>query len=84
MADARAGHALPDVSFEFFPPKTPEMKATLWDTVCALAPIGPAFVSVTYGAGGSGRRTPRATTSRSTRMRSARKSSRRSTRSVSR
>ena len=52
------------VSFEFFPPKTPEMEISLWDTVCALAPIGPAFVSVTYGAGGSTRERTHATVSR--------------------
>ena len=40
----------PAVSFEFFPPKTPAMEETLWDTVCALAPLSPAFVSVTCGA----------------------------------
>jgi len=39
----------PSVSFEFFPPKTPEMEDTLWDTICALAPLDLAFVSVTYG-----------------------------------
>jgi len=37
----------PSVSFEFFPPKSPEMEDTLWDTVCALAPLDPAFLSVT-------------------------------------
>jgi hypothetical protein len=52
------------VSFEFFPPKTAEMDAKLWDTVCALAPIGPAFVSVTYGAGGSTRARTHATVAR--------------------
>tara|TARA_R110002110_G_scaffold85816_2_gene223421 strand:- start:4837 stop:5739 length:903 start_codon:yes stop_codon:yes gene_type:complete len=52
------------VSFEFFPPKTPEMEVSLWDTVCDLAPINPSFVSVTYGAGGSTRERTHATVSR--------------------
>jgi methylenetetrahydrofolate reductase (NADPH) len=43
------------VSFEFFPPKTSEMEATLWASVERLAPLSPNFVSVTYGAGGSTR-----------------------------
>ena len=43
------------VSFEFFPPRTEEMEAQLWRSIARLAPLNPAFVSVTYGAGGSTR-----------------------------
>lgn len=40
-------------SFEFFPPKTPEGEAQLFATLAELKPLHPAYVSVTYGAGGS-------------------------------
>ncbi|MEJ8571888.1 methylenetetrahydrofolate reductase [NAD(P)H] [Microbaculum marinum] len=43
------------VSFEFFPPRTAEMEASLWSAFQRLAPLGPRFASVTYGAGGSTR-----------------------------
>lgn len=39
-----------DVSFEFFPPKTPSMEETLWKSVDRLAPLKPKYMSVTYGA----------------------------------
>jgi len=39
-----------DVSFEFFPPKTETMEKTLWKSVERLAPLKPAYMSVTYGA----------------------------------
>lgn len=45
----------PSVSFEFFPPRSLEASFRLWDTVNALAPVDPEFVSVTYGAGGTTR-----------------------------
>lgn len=46
---------VPAVSFEFFPPKTLDQSFRLWETARALAPLGPDFVSVTYGAGGTTR-----------------------------
>jgi methylenetetrahydrofolate reductase (NADPH) len=45
----------PVFSFEFFPPRTEEGVRQLFETVEALRPLAPAFVSVTYGAGGSTR-----------------------------
>ncbi len=45
----------PIVSFEFFPPKNDVMEQALWKTVKKLETLGPEFVSVTYGAGGSTR-----------------------------
>ena len=48
-------HRAPQVSFEFFPPKTPAMEEVLWKSIQRLAPLRPRFVSVTYGADGSTR-----------------------------
>lgn len=46
----------PRISFEFFPPQTLDASFRLWETVQALAPMSPEFVSVTYGAGGTTRK----------------------------
>jgi methylenetetrahydrofolate reductase (NADPH) len=45
----------PSISFEFFPPKSDEAVAQLERTISELGELEPAFVSVTYGAGGSTR-----------------------------
>ena len=61
FAEARGDIA---VSFEFFPPKTEKMEQTLWESIKTLEPLGPRFVSVTYGAGGSTRERTHATVAR--------------------
>jgi methylenetetrahydrofolate reductase (NADPH) len=58
----RIQRGTPTFSVEFFPPKSDEAENTLWRTIRSLEPLDPAFVSVTYGAGGSTRdRTVRTT-----------------------
>lgn len=51
----KLGAKAPAISFEFFPPKGQEGVDRLFATVAELAPFAPAYVSVTYGAGGSTR-----------------------------
>src|SRR5688500_15336067 len=46
-------------SFEFFPPKTDGAQLSLGRAIAELEPLGPSFVSVTYGAGGSTRQRTR-------------------------
>lgn len=58
------GATAPAVSFEFFPPKSPEAEVRLWEVIGTLAPLKPRFVSVTYGAGGSTRERTHATVTR--------------------
>jgi len=50
-----AGSSEPVFSFEFFPPKTAEGERNLFAALQELSKLDPAFVSVTYGAGGSTR-----------------------------
>ena len=45
------------LSFELFPPKTPESEAMMWRTVEDLTAFEPALITCTYGAGGSTRGT---------------------------
>lgn len=45
----------PTLSFEFFPPKTPEDRSRLSDHIRELDSLSPDFVSITYGAGGGTR-----------------------------
>jgi methylenetetrahydrofolate reductase (NADPH) len=61
---SRHGSRRPGVSFEFFPPKSAEAETALWESIGRLAPLGPSFVSVTYGAGGSTRERTHATVKR--------------------
>src|SRR6478735_8022004 len=51
----KLGGKSPAISFEFFPPKDQEGVERLFTTVAELEAFAPAYVSVTYGAGGSTR-----------------------------
>ncbi len=51
-----ADRSAPRISFEFFPPQGLDASFRLFEAVQALAPLGPEFVSVTYGAGGASRK----------------------------
>lgn len=52
------------VSFEFFPPKSDATAETLWSAIKRLEPLGPEYVSVTYGAGGTTRERTHSTVTR--------------------
>jgi methylenetetrahydrofolate reductase (NADPH) len=60
----RLGSGRPVFSVEFFPPRNAEEEQTLWRSARKLEPLDPAFVSITYGAGGSTRERTVRTTSR--------------------
>ncbi len=62
MVDRTTGTV--SVSFEFFPPHSPEMAAILWNSIERLAELEPRFVSVTYGADGSTRKRTHAAVAR--------------------
>lgn len=51
--DPAADDARPTVSFEFFPPRSDKAREELDKTARRLAGLGPEFMTVTYGAGGS-------------------------------
>ncbi len=55
LADILANATEPLISCEFFPPGTDKGEENLWRCLHELEAIRPAYVSVTYGAGGSTR-----------------------------
>jgi len=54
----------PQLSFEFFPPRTEALEQQLWACIRRLEPLAPRFVSVTYGAGGTTQERTHATVAR--------------------
>jgi methylenetetrahydrofolate reductase (NADPH) len=64
LADLIADPGTIRVSFEFSPPRSADAEAALWSAIGRLEPLAPAFVSVTYGAGGSTRERTHATVKR--------------------
>ncbi|KAI5295248.1 hypothetical protein KEM52_001940 [Ascosphaera acerosa] len=53
LAAAQAAHPdRPTISFEFFPPKTPQGVQNLYDRMDRMHDLGPTFIDVTWGAGG--------------------------------
>ncbi|MEO5345455.1 MAG: methylenetetrahydrofolate reductase [NAD(P)H] [Magnetococcus sp. YQC-9] len=53
VVDGEEGKSRPGLSFEFFPPRQPEGERLFWNSLEALIPYRPDFVSITCGAGGS-------------------------------
>jgi len=53
LSDILASADKPLISCEFFPPKTDKGEENLWSCLNELKAINPAYISVTYGAGGS-------------------------------
>ncbi|MDQ6958311.1 MAG: methylenetetrahydrofolate reductase [NAD(P)H] [Mariprofundaceae bacterium] len=53
LSDILTSATEPLISCEFFPPKTDKGEANLWKCLHELEAIHPAYISVTYGAGGS-------------------------------
>jgi len=53
LSDILANAESPLISCEFFPPKTDRGEENLWRCLDELTAINPAYISVTYGAGGS-------------------------------
>jgi len=53
LSEILSGADKPLISCEFFPPKTDKGEENLWNCLNELRSINPAYISVTYGAGGT-------------------------------